>query len=238
MRTRFSGGMDRTTLAIIAAAVTLVGAIAFPRVYPAARSGPTCSDLASPLGGNNRSVLAYKSENPNALDLDVKLDKQEFRVDEPLKIQLTFVNKDKGPVILNLNREGPILTANDTVQGITFEFTRVGGGAAIADQPRTYQPPESFADREQLHLLGSRARCSQRYSFTPTDLAAIGIGAGEYRVRAFYRNSSDGDLRPVQPVDATATPIPEYIDNQGVWVGEATSAEVRFSIVVPGQPSG
>ncbi len=241
-RGQYSGGrslrdrvpeIDRTTLAIILSGVTLVVAIVFPRIYPAARRGPECSNLAPPLGGNNRSVLAYESHNPNALSLDLTLAQSTFTVNEALDIRLTFVNKDNAPIILHLNPEGPILTANDAVQGVTFEITRVGGGA-VADQPETYQPPTTFSNPEELHLLGSRARCNESYGFSPTELTAIGVGAGEYRIRAFYRNSSPGDPRPIQPANATATPIPEYADSQGVWVGSASSQEVRFSIVTPG----
>lgn len=222
--------VDRTTLAIIASALTLFAAIVFPRVYPTARRGPACSDLAPPLGGNNRSVLAYESDNPDALDLDLTLVEDTISVNDPLVVQLTFINQDRGPLILHLNREGPILTANADVQGVRFEITRVNGGA-VSDQQEFYQPPATFSDPEQLHLLGSRARCSEEYAFSPTELAAIGIGAGEYRIRAYFRNTSPGDPRPIQPVNATATPIPEYVDNQGVWVGSASSGEVRFSII-------
>ena len=222
--------VDRTTLAIFLSALTLVTAIVFPRVYPTARRGPACSDLAPPLGGNNRSVLAYQSDNPNALDLELSLVEDIISVNDPLEVRLTFVNQDKGPLILHLNDEGPILTANTDVQGVRFEITRVGGGA-VADQQAFYQPPATFSNSEELHLLGSRARCNEEYAFSPTELVALGIGAGEYRIRAYYRNTSPGDPRPIQPVNATATPVPEYVDNQGVWVGSASSGEVRFSII-------
>jgi hypothetical protein len=108
-------------------------------------------------------------------------------------------------------------------------------GGQVADQPDTYTSPTTFPYRE-LNLLGSRDRCTERYSITPTELAALGIGTGEYRIRAAYRNNSRGDPRLIQPLNATATPIPQYADNQGVWVGEVESNEVRFAIVVPGQP--
>jgi len=235
-RRRFGGfGVDRTTLGIIAAGITLVGAILLPKLYPAARRGPTCSELAPPIGGNNRSLLAYLSTNPDPLDLELSLTKTTLAQNEPLEVRLTFINRDKGPLIIHFNPDGPILTSNETVQGVTFEITRVDGGV-LADQPRTYTPPATFP-YQQLHLLGARDRCSERYSFNPSDLAALGVGIGEYRIRAVYRNNSRGDPRPLQPLNPTATPIPQYADNQGVWVGEVESNEVRFAIVAPGQPA-
>ena len=229
LRERF-GDRDRSTLALTAAILALIAAIVFPRVYPAARRGPTCSDLASPLGGNNRSVLAFQSTDPGALDLRLDLESAIVSANQPLEVILTFINEDRGPLILHLNPEGPILTANEAVEGVTFEITRVGNAQAVPDQPRTYSSPATFSNLQELHLLGSRARCSEKYTIAPNDLAALGIGPGEYRMRAHYRNRSPGDPRPIQPPNPTATPIPQYATNQGVWVGEASSNEIRFSI--------
>ena len=221
---------SRRGLAVVLAVAALLAAAIFPRYYPDARSGPRCADLAAPLGGNNRSVLAYNSDQRGALDLELTLDESNFGSGEGVRLRLTFINEDQGPIILHLNLDGPILTANDAVAGITFEITRVGAGAPIADQGRTYQPPATFSDPDTLHLLGSRARCSENYTLSATDLAAIGVTAGEYRIRAYYRNTNPGDPRPIQPIDATATPYPQYATTQGVWVGESRSNEVRFAI--------
>ena len=222
--------LSRRGLAVVLAGAALLAAAIFPRYYPNVRSGPRCSDLAPPLGGNNRSVLAFNSDQRGALDLELSLEKERFSSGEAVRLRLTFINEDQGPIILHLNLDEPILTANETVAGVTFEITRVGGGAPIADQGRTYQPPATFSDPDTLHLLGSRARCSEEYTLSATDLAAIGVTEGEYRIRAHYRNTSPGDPRPIQPIDATATPYPEYATTQGVWVGEARSNEVRFAI--------
>jgi len=224
------GGRDRPTLALAVAALALVAALVFPRVVPAARRGPSCSDLAAPLGGNNRSVLAFQSTDPGALDLRLELESEIVSASQPLKVFLTFHNEDRGPLILHFNTDGPIITANETVEGVTLEISRVGVQQGVADQGRTYNSPITFSNTDELHLLGSRARCSEDYAISPSDLAALGVGPGEYRMRAHYRNRSPGDPRPIQPLNATATPIPQYATNQGVWVGEASSNEVRFAI--------
>lgn len=220
----------RQGLAVVLAIAVLLGLLVFPRVFPEVRDGPRCADLAPPLGGNNRSLLAFTSDQRGALDLELALDKINFGSGEGIRLRLTFINEDQGPIILHLNLDSPILTANDAVAGITFEITRVGGGAPIADQGRTYQPPATFSNPDTLHLLGSRARCNEEYTLSAADLAAIGVTDGEYRIRAYYRNTSSGDPRPIQPLDATATPYPQYALTQGVWVGESRSNEVRFAI--------
>lgn len=222
--------LGRRGLAVILAGMALLAAAIFPRYYPEMRTGPRCSDLAPPLGGNNRSVLAFNSDQRGALDLELALDRERFRSGEAITLRLTFANEDQGPIILHLNRDEPIITANRAVAGVTFEITRVGGGAPIADQGRTYQSPATFDNPDTVHLLGSRARCSEEYTLRASDLAALGVTDGEYRIQAYYRNTSPGDPRPIQPIDATATPYPQYATTQGVWVGEARSSEVRFAI--------
>src|SRR3990172_6103429 len=95
--------LDRTVLAMIAAGAFLVGSIAFPRIYPAARQGIQCSDLAHPIGGNNRSVLAQDGNDQQSLDLELRLEKETISPGEALKVKVTFVNNDIGPVILYLD---------------------------------------------------------------------------------------------------------------------------------------
>jgi hypothetical protein len=73
MRDRVTG-VDRTTLAIFAAFAVLFFAIVFPRLYPAAKRGPQCSDLAAPLGGNNRSILAQTGGDQQVLDLELDVE--------------------------------------------------------------------------------------------------------------------------------------------------------------------
>ena len=234
--------IDRATLGLIAAGVTLALLIGFPYVgpyfIPAIQRGPTCSDLASPLGGNNRSVLSYKSSNPDAVDLDLELEKRTIIAGEALQLKVTFINQDKGPVILHLPRQFPIITDNVAVEGVTVEITRVAGGGAL-NGPGTYQSPAVYTAEytDELHLLGSRARCSESYTLNWSDMSALGMGIGDYRIRVFYRNNSPGNLLQwlqTQPVTPTATPYPEYQNSQGVWTGNVNSEEIRFSIVAPG----
>lgn len=225
--------VNRTQLAVIVALLTVATTWALPRFYPAAMQGPACESLAPPIGGNNRSVLAYRTDQATSLDLRLILDSQTLRPNEPLRLNLVFVNESRGPMVLHLPRQEPVITADRAAQGIALEITSVFGGVALANQPSTYFPPAAFIDTSTLHLLSSRARCHMSITVPYSTLASLGLQPGqEYRIRAYYRNASDGDLVAVTPINATATPFPEYANSQGVWVGEASSGEERFSVLI------
>lgn len=235
---------NRTQLAIFVAAVTLIVTLFFPRFYPAARQGPGCRDLAQPLGGNNRSVIAHRSDQTEAIDLDLELGSRIIGTNGDLEVILTFINDDDGPVILHIPDQEAILTNNPAVQGITFDITSVNNTVTVASQPGTYSPPPVFtgADFETLHLLGAYARCHMLIEINAETLQSIGVVPGQdYRIQAYYRNTSAGDL-PQANIQAggniTATPFPEYV-TQGVWTGTAISEEARFNISTtqPVQPA-
>lgn len=225
--------IDRTNAAIILAAVILVAVVVVPRVYPPAKHGPQCSELAPPLGGNNRSILALSGSDQQNLDLNLSLETTSVEASNAIQVRLTFVNNDVGPVILYLNTDQMILRGTgQSVPGVSFEITRVNGGGAVSGPVAPAAPPATFP-KEQLHLLGSRARCSENFELSPTQYSALGLVPGEeYRIRAFYQNAQPGIA--AHPLDATATPA--YFD-QGVWTGEISSEEVRFEILLPGQPA-
>lgn len=231
------GFLDRTRFALVIGLVLLVGVTVLPRVYPAAQLGPQCTNLAAPIGGNNRSVLAQAGGDQQELGLELRLESRVITTEEPLIIHLTFANRDIGPVILYLTDATPPLTRLENDTGVSFEIRRVGTDQPLTDNAAPRGAPQSYPS-DQLHLLGSRTRCTQTYRYTAQQLSAIGLQPGEYRIRAFYRNPSSGVLPPPasgQPPTAT----PAYTD-QGVWVGQTSSGEVLFSVVTPGSlpPAG
>lgn len=222
---------------IIGALVTLLAITFFPGLYPAARQGIECTDLGQPVGGNNRSVLAYRDDQTDKLDLDLNLESRVIGPNGTLEIELVFINESRGPVILHIPDQGPFITSDPGVQGITFEIASVTGAVNVINQPAAYTPPTAFTGTafETLHLLGSRSRCHETIRFDSATLSNLGLVPGQdYRIRAFYRNVSDGDLNAASAPNATATPFPEYATSQGVWTGTASSEEVRFSIAAPG----
>jgi len=222
---------DTTRALIFLILLVLLGISLLPHFAPAIRQGPQCTDLAAPIGGNNRSVLALSGGDEQALDLELRLPTRIISSDQPLEIDVTFANKDIGPVILYLTDTLPPLTRLENDTGLSLEIRRVGTDQILSDNSAARGAPQSYP-REQLHLLGSRARCTQRYALSPQQLGAIGLTTGEYRIRAFYRNPSSGVL-PLPASGEVPTATPAYSD-QGVWVGQISSAEVLFSVVAPG----
>jgi len=221
--------VDRTILAIIVAGATLVGSILFPRLYPAAQRGPSCSELASPIGGNNRSVLAQDDSGQPDLSLVLSMDSTSVRQNAPLRVRVTFVNGNVGPVILYLTGQRTPLSNNANAIGLRFELTRLDGTPLLANEATTDVLPgtaPTWVDPSLLHLLGSRDRCSEQYEYSIDPGVLV---PGDYRIRAFYRNVNVGTQRPFGPFDPTPTATPAYF-NQGIWTGAISSQEVRFTV--------
>ena len=81
------GAINRKYVALITSAVLLGIAILTPRYLPNARRGALCTDLAAPIGGNNRSVLAFRSEQKDALKLEISLESDQIVFGEPLVLR-------------------------------------------------------------------------------------------------------------------------------------------------------
>lgn len=232
-------GLDRTLVAMIAAGAFLAAAIVFPRVYPAARQGIQCSDLAHPIGGNNRSVLAQEGSDVQDLDLELRLENETIAPGEPLKVKVTFVNNDIGPVILYLDPNKPvIIVPPDQIPayaGVTFEITQVGAAYTRTDEGL---PPaqSTYISLNTLHLLGSRARCTEQYDVTANVAPALNQ-LGEYRIRAYYRNKNPGAQRLVPAGEPTPTATPAYPLSQGIWIGDISSEERLFRVQSPAAPA-
>lgn len=230
------GEMDRTQLAIGVAGLLLLLAIFFPRVYPAAQHGIQCSDLSSPIGGNNRSVLAQAGGDQQNLDLELILESDEVQPGGNLSVRVTFINKDIGPIILYLPRNSLLEPYQPpSGPGVVFQSTLIGSGALLED-PFLAPVAGTYINPEELHLLGSRARCSEEFVLSANTINPAGLTPGsEYRLRAYYRNNNVGGQRPQVEGLLAPTATPAYFD-QGVWVGLVSSDEKIFSVSIPGSP--
>ncbi len=217
---------NSTTLAVVAFAFIMLLMIMLPQVAPTSRFGVRCSALAHPIpGGNNQSLLASRSTN--ALQLELSLPRQNIGMNEDLVVNVTFNNTGVGPVTLFFVPEETLLR-NDGASGLSIEIVRLPD-RAIFSEPTTLRPPnperQSFPI-EVLHVLGPRQRCTEPITFTPARLSNLNLQAGNYAMRAIYRNRFPGILNV--PPGATATPI---FNTQGVYVSsELSSNTVEFSI--------
>lgn len=244
---RFFIDTENTNIVLGLVAVVVVASLAVPTLFPELkRSGPACTNLSSPPGGNRRSILAENdSQQDLALEVDIDAPLSNdagdpmIRLSETLTVDVVFKNEDIGALILYL-RDGyeaigpaPSLEAVNTI-GLYLEIIPVGGTQSVTDpDPNRRGLPSitSFNEQQDLHVLQARRRCVMEIVFSPQRLASMGITApGEYAIRAHYRNLSIGEA--IIPSDATATPmfLTNGVPDQGVWTGRVTSREVRFEI--------
>jgi hypothetical protein len=148
-------------------------------------------------------------------------------VGDPLVVNVTFDNTGVGSVTLFFV-PGETLLRNDGTPGLSIEIARQPD-RTVFSEPATIRPPnpqrQSFS-METLHVIGPRQRCTEQIAFTQTRLANLNLSAGNYAVRAIYRNPTAGALNV--PAGAVATPI---FRTQGVYTtSELSSNVVEFSI--------
>jgi hypothetical protein len=192
----------------------------------------TCTDLAAPLGGNNRSMLAQAGDNAQNLALELGIENDPVLPGEPLRVTVRFVNNDIGPVILYLDRGTPPLTTDANAIGLRFEMRDLSDTPVLAGPAR--ELPTGWQidpiPSTQLHLLGSRARCHQ-----PISIDVSQLQPGDYRIRAYYYNNYSGKWELNWTNRDQPSPTAAYTD-QGVWTAKnpISSAEIRFTISPPG----
>lgn len=245
--------------------IFLVGGLAIlwfaaPQLLPQLGRGPECVRLAHPPGGNQRSLLALQDQN-QALELEVRITnsrlEQEFVVgpNDPLEVQIIFENEDAGPIYLYYNDLAGVpvgdpnaLAPPGSNQGLIGLFLEIASatnsnlrfsdgvtGYTVADL--NAQNNGSF-ELDSVYVLRGRHSCYINVTLSTERRNALGLGPGEYRIRAYYRNPTPGVF--VIGPNPTATPI--FVSQeertrygQGVWTGQAASERVRFSIAQPGQ---
>lgn len=226
--------LNRTNFFVFLAGLILLAVIVVPRVVPLGQRGPNCTDFAAPIGGNNRSALSYTDTDGQQLGLLVEVD-DPASAGQGVNVTVTFINEDIGPAILYLPSVEPLLTSDPNAIGLQIEFSRAADGGVLNDPSGPRLPAITAFDRDDLHLLGSRGRCSVSIAVSPQRMSEIGLApGGDYRARAIYRNVDAGTQATAVP-GATATPsLPNALNPpapiQGVWTGEVRSNEVRFSV--------
>lgn len=204
----------------------LILMIVVPQVAPTSRFGVACSGLANPIpGGNNGSLLSARSAD--ALRLTLDLQQRNLAVNDTLTLNVTFENSGIGAITLFFV-PGETLLRNDGTPGLSIEIARLPD-RTIFSEPSTIRPPnpqrQSFPN-ETLHVIGPKQRCTEQITFTQTRLSNLNLAAGNYAIRAVYRNTTAGAINV--PAGATATPI---FNTQGAYTtAELSSNIVEFSI--------
>ncbi len=231
-------GSDRFTRMIAAAAFVLLLIIALPRFVPGTASGIDCEALPIPrLSGSNQSLLASQVD-PRVLTLELVPENIVISPGQPLVMEVRYINESMAPLTLFYDPNQVTFRYTQQEAGLLFSITTLDGRALGV--PPNVRPPlpvrQQFAPN-QLRVLGPRQRCHQQVVIDQAQLNAAGIGAGEYRVTAVYRNQFRGAIPPVGP----QTPTPIFPD-QGVWTGppelnyQVQSNEIRLAVGVPAQP--
>lgn len=246
-------------LVIAIVAILAVWSVTNPYVIPALERGPNCTRLPHPLGGNQRSLLQYIDDNQE-LELEVLLkNPQEPEVngigaDDPLQLTVVFYNKSSGPMYLYLP-EGEPETAlirgvasieNTNFIGLYLEITAVQSATAVGAPPNIANENSSITQKTQfsyereVYVLRGKRSCHLTITIDDARLNQAGVVAGEYRLRAHYRNAQQGTNPSFFNSDATATPVQGMADStldnpvnqghQGLWVGHAKSLEIRFRV--------
>ncbi len=259
-RTIFS--MNNLLQFIMAGVILLAGwSFANPYVVPSLDRGPRCTRLPHPLGGNQRSLLQYTDNNQElSLDILVRDPKDPeinaIGVQDDLQLTVVFRNDSSGPMYLYLP-EGEPETAlirsvasveNTNLIGLYLEITAVqpptavGGVPNIADENSSIQQKTQFNYEREVYVLRGERSCFVEITIDNTRLNQAGVSAGEYRIRAHYRNGNHGTNPAYFGSEATATPVPGMADStldnpqnlghQGLWIGHSKSGEIRFRIEV------
>ena len=216
-------------------AVALVVSLATPEVVPGADLGARCDNLPHPRGGNRQSLLARQGGQEMQLSLDVfeasrNGDEVLIASNDVITFRVGFKNNDIGPITLFYNEDAIAVNSIDAIPagffGLVFEFQSEINNSVLTDTTSSefiqVNPQSTVAqyiyDLEDLYLLRANGACFVDVRFSAERLARIGLNAGEYRVRVYYRNQDQGVYLPPTPNAPDPTATPAYPD-LGVWAG-------------------
>jgi hypothetical protein len=222
----FRAGDPVIQFAALIALVLLVMVILPLIPLPWSAAGGNCTQLAnSRLSPNNQSVLSGQAGS-EALRLEIAPNEITLPAGQALNFDVRFVNDSMAPLNLFFTQDRFIFRYREEEDGLLLLLRPVNG--PVLGEPLNVRPlsvaPEVF-DPSQVFVLSARRRCSLPVSISPQRLQAARVGVGTYSVIAVYRNRQRGKLPPPAPL----TPTPVFKD-QGVWVGQVRSQEVRINI--------
>lgn len=137
-----------------------------------------------------------------------------------LFININITNNSLGTVPFVYDPQRVIVGDNGT-SGLGLIFTPPNSLSSGAPRQDSGTVPE-----ENLRLLGPRQSCVVTVEFPAGNvLVDPSITNGQATVRAYYRNSENGQI--VQGIGTLATPI---YNDQGLWTGKVESANVAIPL--------
>lgn len=220
--------LDNLILLLIGIFIGLLLTVGAPRLIPEFSTRVDCTSLAQPLGEDHRSLLALSGDDPQNLELGIRVEPENPELGGTMEVEVIFRNEDRGPIILWFPEAEIVPVTGQPAFGIMLE----------AINPRTAQSwwmgypagvprPQTYPTRD-LYLLRSHEQCAMRYEITAGELEPLRSTQGEFVIRALYANNQPG-----VPVDTVR------FATQGVWTGAepAQSDEVRFQVVLPPAPT-
>jgi len=224
------GGDPMTQLIAIGALIILL-IVALPKLWafiPGAASGVECVGMASPKSSaSNQSILASQID-PAVLKLELVPPLITKTAGDALNMELRFINDSMAPLTLYISPDDAVFRYTQQEIGIMFSIQSIDG--AVLGEPASARPVKAAVQQYNinlLHVLGPRQRCFARIAIDVGRLNAAKLTQGEYRVTAIYRNQFKGILPTNVPLSPTA-----IFRDQGVWVGQVQSNEIRVSVGV------
>ncbi len=204
-------------LAIFASPSTLPRLLA--NLNPQFYQGVPCSWLRTAEDRAFHQSLLGRSA-PNPFSLSVQTTAIPTDASGSLFVNISITNNSLGNVPFVYDPQRVVVGDNGT-SGLGLIFTPQNSLSSGAPRQDSGTVPE-----QNLRLLGPRQSCVVTVEFPAGNvLVDPSITSGQAQVRAYYRNSQNGQL--VQGAGTLATPI--YTD-QGLWTGYVESANVPIHL--------
>jgi hypothetical protein len=162
--------------------------------------------------GWHQSLIARAAENP--FSLTVQTTTLPADAASSLYVNIILTNNSLGsvPFVFDPQR---VLVGDNGTSGLGVIFTPQNSLSAGTARQDTGIVPE-----ENLRILGPRQSCVVTLEFPGGNvLVDPSVTSGTAQVRAYYRNSQNGQI--IQAAGTLATPV--YTD-QGLWTGYVESA--------------
>lgn len=185
-----------------------------PSIIPGADESIRCDWLRTGDQRATHQSLIGRAVDANAISVKVRTTALPNQPGQSLDISIVITNRSIGTVAIYYNHDQVRIGDDGISSGLGIVFNSANSQAFSPGANTTY--PE-----EDIRLLGPRQSCVHHAVFAYEQIPQLGIGVGNYQVKAYYRSTARGISQ------ATAGAI--YTD-QGLWVGLAQSDSVAIPL--------